>query len=373
MGANSTHPAALETGAPRPALLLFSDTDALYDDMLAAIAGARHRVWMETYIFAADEVGWAFAEALAARARAGVDVRLRVDSAGALETPYSKRIRRHFHQAGVELRWFNRLRRLVPAQINHRDHRKLLLVDEQSVYIGSSNILWSNSTRLCGDSCTHQLDMLVDGARLPHIIASATALWQQLEEDSNRWQPLSAGASQLVPNSPHNRQRPLRSLYQALFEQARSTIQLAVAFFVPDPDTVYAIECAARRGVDVSLILPRYTDMPAARWAAHAWYARLLAAGVRIYEYLPSILHAKAAVVDSSWAVLGSGNFDYRSFFLNHELNLETRDAAFCRELQQVLVHTSTRCEEITREAWAQRPWSARAREKLIWPARRLL
>lgn len=119
-------------------LTLFLESDAVYDDMLAAIGDARESVWLETYIFSADALGWQFAEALAERARAGVPVRLCVDSAGALESPYSRRLRRYLTAAGVDLRWFNRFRRALPSRLNHRDHRKLLMIDGRRVYVGSS-------------------------------------------------------------------------------------------------------------------------------------------------------------------------------------------------------------------------------------------
>lgn len=352
-------------------LTLFVETDALYDDMLSAIASARERVWLETYIFSADTLGWQFAEALIESARARVDVRLRVDSAGALQSPYSKRIRRHLAKGGVDVRWFNRLRRFLPSRLNRRDHRKLLMVDNACVYVGSSNITWSNSRRLCGDSCTHQIDARIDGTLARRMTEYGTALWQgSTDQGEPGWQAVSDSGTQFVASSPAGRYQPIRTLYHALFEQAETSAYLASGFFVPDEDMVATVEQAARRGVDVRLILARHTDMKFTRWAAHALYARLLDAGVRIYEYLPSILHVKAAVTDSSWATLGSGNFDNRSFFLNYELNLETRDPALCRQLHETLLGDLARCEEITAEGWAKRSWLLRAREKLVWPLR---
>lgn len=358
-------------GASRGAgLVLFAETDTFFDAMLAAIATARKRVWMETYIFSADSVGWRFAEALAERARAGVDVRLQVDSAGAMEAPRSKRIKRYLAVAGVELRWFNRLRRLLPSQINRRDHRKLLAVDDRYVFVGSSNIVWSNSPQVCGDHSTHQLDLCIEPVRVPQVRQFVDALWDESGPITNAWRPVPEGESQLVPNSPHDRTRPLRSVYRALFDWAESSVYLAVGFFVPDEGTVRTVEQAAQRGVDVHLILPGHTDMPPALWAGHALYARLLDAGVHIHEYLPSILHVKAAVADGQWALLGSGNFDNRSFFLNYELNLESRDTAFCQTLQNALIDDLDRCEPITRNAWRRRTWWARTKEILVWPFR---
>lgn len=355
-------------------LTLFLESDTVYDDMLATIGDAKESVWLETYTFSADEIGWQFAEALAERACAGVHVRLRVDSAGALESPYSRRIRRYLHKAGVDLRWFNRLRQVLPSRLNHRDHRKLLMVDGQRVYVGSSNIMRSNSRRLYGAGCARQLDVRIDGVLTKRMAESGTALWEDGGRDTElAWEPVAEDDSQLVASSAFNPGRPLHTLYRTLFEQARHTAYMMVGFFVPDEDMVRTLESAVDRGVDVRLILPRHTDMPPTRWAAHALYARLLETGVRIYEYLPSILHAKMAVIDSGWATLGSANFDFRSFYLNYELNLETRDAEFCQVLHQVFLGDLERCDEITAEAWARRPWQDRALERLVWPVRRHL
>lgn len=287
-----------------------------------------------------------------------------------LESPYSKRIRRHLHRAGVELRWFNRFRSVLPSRLNHRDHRKLLMVDGRRAYVGSTNIMRGNSWRLCGDGCARQLDVRIEGSLAERMAESGTALWDGRGAKEPAWQPVAEGDSQLVASSAFSPDRPLRTLYRAILEQARTSAYLAMGYFVPDEDMLLVLERAVQRGVDVRLILPRHTDMPPTRWAAHALYTRLLAAGVRIYEYMPSIFHVKLAVVDSAWAVLGSGNLDYRSFYLNYELNLETRDTAFCQELQRVFLGDLELCEEITAEAWSRRPWQNRMKEKLVWPAR---
>lgn len=212
--------------------------------------------------------------------------------------------------------------------------------------------------------------MRIDGGLAKRMAELGTALWEGKNDSELARLPMTGGESQLVASSPFGPDRPLRTLYRALLEQARSSAYLAMGYFVPDEDMARTVERAAHRGIDVRLILPRHTDMPSARWAAHAFYARLLAAGVRIYEYLPSIFHVKMAVVDSAWAVLGSGNFDCRSFYLNYELNLETRDTGFCQELQRVFLGDLERCEEVTNAVWSRRPWHDRMREKLVWPVR---
>jgi cardiolipin synthase len=142
---------------------------------------------------------------------------------------------------------------------------------------------------------------------------------------------------------------------------------------VPDHLTRQALIKAARRGVQVRLLLPRKTDVPIARWAAHGSYARLLAAGVHIYEYLPRVLHAKVVLIDRRWAAVGTANIDYRSFFVNYELNLITADAVLCHDLQQQFEQDLLKSEQVQTLHWAQRPWLHRLAETLAWFIRRWL
>ena len=148
---------------------------------------------------------------------------------------------------------------------------------------------------------------------------------------------------------------------------------MTTPYFVPDHRTQHRLIEAAHRDVEVRLLVPAKSDVPLARWAARASYAALLHAGVRIFEYRPRMLHAKTAVVDGSWATIGTANLDYRSFFLNYELNLVSRNLDLCRRLQAQFDEDLAQSRQITAVSWPQRPSTERLLEAVGWMARRWL
>ncbi len=176
-----------------------------------------------------------------------------------------------------------------------------------------------------------------------------------------------------MPNQTRACLRRLRCSYGSLFAEARQSIRIATPYFVPDRRTQHGLVEAARRGVEVSLLVPRKSDVPVTLWAARAAYARLLAAGVRIYEYLPRMFHAKTAVMDGNWAIIGTANMDYRSFLLNYELNLFTRDGQLCRQLQAQFERDLAESAEIHLQVWAKRKWTEYFYEIIGWLSRRWL
>ena len=192
------------------------------------------------------------------------------------------------------------------------------------------------------------------------------------------WMPPLPSGDMLLSNHNHASRRAMRKVYRDGFASARCCIDVATPYFVPDHLTRQALMMAARRGVQVRLLLPRKTDVRIARWAAHAFYERLLDAGVNIYEYLPRILHAKIVVIDGQmtagrWVAIGTANIDYRSFFVNYELNLITADPVLCHDLQQQFEMDLQQAEKIEALHWARRPWIHRLAEALAWLVRRWL
>lgn len=348
----------------------FTEGDALYEAMLDSIAGARRRVWLETYIFADDEIGRRFAEALTERARAGLDVRLHIDAAGSALC-FSSRLEHYLLTQGVQLRWFHRWRWREPLRYNRRNHRKLLVVDDSEAYLGGFNIHRENSRLIYGEQRWRDSHVQCRGA----LAVQAARLFDAFWRGNRRWAlPRTAGtASVLMPNHTRLCRRQLHCAYAAMAEGAQSAIWVTTPYFVPDHRTQEALITAARRGRDVRVLVPRKGDVRLARWAARAAYAKLLRAGVRIFEYLPRVLHAKTAVVDEAYAVLGTANLDYRSFFLNYELNFITREPDVCRQLVEQFEKDLEESEEICAGRWATRPWTEHLTETVGWLARRWL
>lgn len=349
---------------------LFFEGDALYDAMVQSIARARHRVDFETYLYATDEVGRRLGEALAERARAGVAVRLLVDaagSAGAFSRDVAASLRRH----GVVVRRFHRWLWRRPLRFYRRDHRKLLVIDGREAYVGGFNIHRQSSRAAYGDGRWRDTHVRLRG----RLAAEAADVFDTFWAGEHRWSPVSprAEGDVLIPNHSRTCRRQLHCLYLRLLRTSQTRLDLTTPYFVPDHRTQEELVQAAQRGVEVRLLLPGKSDVPITRWAARAAYARLLSAGVRIFEYQPRVLHAKTAVVDGTVATLGTSNLDYRSLFVNYEINLFSGTRALCAALDRQFEEDLVCAEEVTVHGWSRRPWISVGAETIGWLARRWL
>jgi cardiolipin synthase len=327
-------------------------------------------VRMESYIFASDEVGWQFAEALSERAAAGIDVRLHLDAAGAWRSS-SLALQRYLRERSVRVRWFHRWNWRQPLRYNRRNHRKLLVVDESVAYIGGFNIHRESSRRFYGESRWRDTHAEISGL----LVNDATQLFDAIWRGHRRWMPAQHGgrATSLVSNHTPACSHQIRCLYSDAFASARERIYLTTPYFVPDLLTQQRLMKAARRGIDVRLLVPSKSDMPITRWAAHAFYGALMSAGVRIYEYLPRMLHAKTVVIDGRWATLGTANLDYRSFFLNYELLLSMMGRRECALLEQHFFQDLSESQLVVADTWARRRWAEKLLEGVGWVLRRWL
>ncbi len=359
------------TGSSRsPAdMELFTEGDALYAAMLDSIRGARRAVRLESYLFAADEIGWEFAYALVERARAGVRVRLHLDAVGAFGES-SLALARILREQGAQVKWFHRWSWRRPLRYNRRNHRKLLVVDDRVAYIGGFNIHRESSRRVVGDARWRDTHAAVSG----ELVRDAAKLFDAFWRGHRRWTPAQrGGGASLVSNHTRVCRHRIRCLYSEAFAGARERIYLSTPYFVPDLLMQQRLMKAARRGVDVRLLVPSRSDVPLTRWAAHAFYAALIAAGVRVYEYLPRMLHAKTVAIDGRWAALGTANFDYRSFYLNYELVLAAADARVCGLLERQFLDDLTESLPVSAGRWARRRWQQRVLEGVGWAMRRWL
>ena len=358
----------------RGAFHLFVEGDDLYDAMIAVIDRAEHHIRMESFIFAADEVGQRFASALGRKARAGLDVRLHLDSFGSAFRGF-RDLQRELEGAGVRFQWFHPFRLSRPLQYRQRNHRKLLVVDEREAFLGGFNIRRLNSRALHGETRQRDSHVRVAGELAPLAAVLFDRLWhdhgqpraEAIPEDMTGLEAL------LVPSYSHHCQQRLACLHAGLIENARRHVYLTSPYFGPGTIVEAALRAAAGRGVDVRLLVPRRGDPPAAGWATRAAYEPLLAAGVRIYEYLPRKLHAKTSVIDEEWAVVGSANLDYLSLFLNQELVLIARDRTLAEALRVQYQRDLECTAEVSLHQWHRRSWRSRGLELLGWVARRLL
>lgn len=366
------------------AVLLLQDGPATYRAMLAAIATARDHINLETYIIEDDEVGQRFAEALIDKQRQGVQVHLIRDSAGTFATPaaFFERLAAN----GIRVLEFNPVNPLLAGkdwQLNRRDHRKLLIVDGRTAFLGGINI---SSVYSSGSSAQkspvrpddslgwRDTDLQLQGPVVAELQKLFLATWasQQGEPPVVRnWfpRPETAG-NQVVRAIGSSPEEPYSLIYATLLSaigSAETSVRLTNAYFAPDPQLLAALEAAAQRGVDVTLILPGRTDSWLVFHAGRGYYDRLLRAGVKIHERRGAILHSKTALIDGIWATVGSTNLDWRSFLHNHELNAVVLGAEFGRQVQAMFDKDLAASDTITLELWERRALDLRLKE---WFAR---
>ena len=344
--------------------------DVLYEAMLEAIAGARRRVCLETYIFAWDEVGQRFGAALMERARAGVHAHLLVDAFGSLGL-LPRWAQAELAGAGVRVRRFHRWQWRDPWRYNRRDHRKLLVVDGRTVFLGGFNIHRQSSLAAFGPQRWRDTHLELSGPAAAQAELLFDVFWRYRRGRAAAIRRLG----RLLLLSNHNRRgrRALRRVINGLLGSARRRAWISTPYFVPDRRLQTRLLAAAGRGVDVRLLVPGKSDVALARWAAHAAYARLLEGGVRIFEYQPRVLHAKTIVVDGRRCLVGTANLDYRSLRHNYEVSLRDSDPSLGRSLELHFEADLADALEVEHAAWSRRHGLHYLAETVGWLARRWL
>lgn len=332
-------------------LMLLQSGAAYFPQLCADIDAAHHSIYMETYIFAADETGQMVSVALRRAAARGVSVRLMLDGFGSAELP--QRWVDDLRSAGVEVQWFRR--KISPLTLRRsrlrRLHRKLVVVDGETAFVGGINIIDDIPQR--SGLAAPRLDyaVRVQGTVTGEIHAAmrhlwGTVTWANLHRHSRRihWrlkeakkQPVATDVALVLRDNLRHR-RDIERAYLKAVAAAQQEIIIANAYFLPGRVFRRALRQAVQRGVRVVLLLQGKVEYRLQHYATHALYEELLGSGIEIYEYLPSYLHAKVAVVDGRWATVGSSNIDPFSLLLAREANLVVRDAGFAGEVRASLL-----------------------------------
>lgn len=322
---------------------LLVDGAATFDALIADISQAQRHVHLEYYIFEPDMTGARVSAALCERANAGVRVRLLLDAIG------SSRLSREFlaplREAGVDVAFFHRtrlrLRRLWRPKINLRNHRKIAIIDGRIGFTGGINITDEENERL-RDNAYHDLHVRIEGEAVRWLQLAFIEDWAYASAhtpvETDLWPEAAvAGISaQVLPAGPDSPWEAIHRTMLAAIHGAQQRVWLATPYFVPGEAARMALTSAALRGVDVRLLVPARSDSLLVTAAARSYFDELQAAGARVFEY-PRMLHTKALLVDSEIAILGSSNFDNRSFRLNFELCVLFADAGVAGDLERVL------------------------------------
>jgi cardiolipin synthase A/B len=358
---------------------LLQDGPATYEAMLSAIASARDHVNMETYILDDDAVGQRFAQALIDKQLQGVQVNLIHDSVGTLNTPpaFFERLQ----ASGIRVLQFNPVNPLQTRKVwelNQRDHRKLLIVDGSTAFLGGINISGVYSSSPLTHATAPQADALpwrdtdlqLQGPVVADLQKIFMGAWQSQKgeplEARNYYpqqQPQGRQLVRVIASSPDESYSRIYGTLISAIHHAQTRIRITNAYFVPDAQLLAALEGAAQRGVDVSLILPAQTDSWLVFHAGRVHYSRLLRAGVKIYERRGAILHSKTALIDGVWATVGSTNLDWRSFLHNHELNAVVLGADFGAQVQTMFDRDLQQSDAVTLAQWERRALGPRIKE----------
>jgi cardiolipin synthase A/B len=332
---------------------ILEDADGNYPVWLEAISAAKRVVYLENYIIEEDAVGRAFGDALAERARSGVQVRVIRDWLGSMGGA-SRGFWRRLEAAGVEIRCFNPLSLASPFGWVTRDHRKMIAVDGEVAFVTGLCI----SQRWKGNPERRippwrDTGLEIRGPAIVDVEQAFADLWESMGEPIPSAELATPGAIaeagdvalRVVAGTPST--AGLFRMDQLVAAIARQSLWLTDAYFVGVTPYVQALRAAARDGVDVRLLVPNTTDLPLVRSMSRAGYRSLLDAGVRIFEWNGSMLHAKTAVVDGRWSRVGSSNLNIASFIGNYELDVAVEDQAFAHEMEEMYLRDLDNATEI--------------------------
>ncbi len=361
-------------------VVLLQDGPATYEAMFTAIRNARDHINLETYIIEDDEIGNRFADALIEKQAQGVQVSFIYDSVGAINTP--KAFFKRLTDSGIKVVEFNPINPLTAKKgwdVNQRDHRKLLIVDGETAFLGGINISsvysggsFSKRTRKHPEGALPWRDthLQVAGPVVGEFQKLFLATWEKQKGETlaprGYFPPLGNKGKEIVRAIGSSPDEPYSLIYATLISaigSAETTVHLTNAYFVPDPQLLAALKDAVQRGVDVRIILPSNTDSWLVFHAGRSYYAELLGAGVKIYERRDALLHSKTALIDGVWSTVGSTNLDWRSFLHNEEVNAVILGQAFGAQMRAVFETDLAASNPITLEQWERRPLSDRLKE----------
>jgi cardiolipin synthase len=348
--------------------------DQIFPSMLQAIRAAEKTIDFETYIYWSGSIGKEFTDALAERARAGVKVNVLLDWIGSMKIDDASMDA--MRQAGVQLHRYHKPVWWKLARLNNRTHRKLLVVDGRIGFTGGVGI--ADKWRGNAQDPDHWRDThyRIEGPVVGQIQAVFNDNWTKATGvvlDGDDYFPaiptvpaVDSMPAQMFSSSPTGGSESMHLMYLMAITAARHTINLSNSYFVPDELAVKALVAAAKRGVKVRIITPGANiDSDIVRAASHERWGELLAAGVKIAEFQPTMFHVKGLVVDSLLVSVGSTNFDNRSFILNDEANLNVLDAAFAKKHEAVFEDDWRHARQMTLRQWEDRPWTDKLAGKL--------
>jgi cardiolipin synthase len=349
--------------------------DEIFPAMLQAIRSAQSTINMETYIYWSGKVGYEFATTLAAKARAGVEVRVLIDWVGSL--PFDEKLIHIMTGAGVRFERYRPVYWYTLDRVNNRTHRKLVIVDGQVAFTGGVGIAdnWLGDAR--SPSEWRDTHYQIEGPAVSAFQAAFAENWLETTGETLQGekfyptlQPAGSLGAQLILSSRPGGSENMELMMLSAMAAAKHNLRIGMAYFVPDDVALQQILDARRRGVAVDVIVPNFlTDVPIVRKGSRYVWGQLLEAGVRIYEFQPTMYHPKLLIVDDVWVSFGSTNLDERSLRLNDEASLNVYGKDFARTQIGLFNADMAQSRQVTLVEWRARPLSEKFTD---WLASRL-
>ena len=358
---------------------LYENGGDFFDALFVGITTATTSLQAEFYIIKADSTGLEFARLLIEAAARGVEVALIYDFVGCYDTPssYFKRL----EQAGVRCLAFN-----IPAfsrlrWLDRRDHRKMVLVDGKSAYLGGMNIGDAYAGTGEGPERWRDAGLCLRGPAARELQAIFRETWAMesgeelpLPEVNRHIIEEKGDADVMIVNgAPHHTRSAIRSAFRLAMAGARHSIRIMTPYFLPGPRMVRALLRAHRSGIKVQMILPSISDVPLVKLISQAYLTPLVQAGIEVYERQDVILHAKVMLIDETWVTLGSANLDHRSFHRNFEINVVVDSHDFGAQVWRMFDEDLTLSRRVAVGEYARRGWLERLLIWLLTPLRRFL
>ena len=349
-------------------LQLYAYGRDLYDAMLEAIDAAQESIYLETYIWKDDAVGEEFQTHLARKAAEGVQVYVIFDRFGNLVVP---RAFKSSFDPLIHVLEYTALRRpwqLLDPRRYALDHHKLLIVDGKTSFIGGYNLgaLYATEWR-----DTH---LRLRGPGAAELARAFIGFWNRFcpahEQITQRYHHPFDALITISQNEAMRASFPIRDMYIAAIDEAEQSILLTTAYFVPDHMLLDALKSAVRRGVDVRVLIPWNSNHVVANWITHSYFTDCLRAGIRIFGYRYTMLHAKTCTIDGQWSTIGTCNLDRLSLVGNYEINVGVYSEELARQMSALFAEDTAERFELTMEQWKSRPWYDKVSERILAPLR---
>ncbi len=368
---------------------VYHDGDRFFEALESAMQEAKHSIDMESYIFMLDQAGERVLHALQAATARGVRVRLAVDGIGS--STWTRALRQRATDARILFKVYHELpwerwwrggragpgrRRLsaVLRRLNARNHRKVCIIDGVRAFVGSMNVAAYHLPSLVGGEAWRDTGVSVEGSDVAVLSDSFEEIWiGSWRRLRRRLKKKRAQSSELVRLNLRHKQRQANYIDLLIRTvRARQRVWITNAYFVPDGSILRALAIAARAGVDVRILVPRFSDIVFMPWIASAFHLGLLRAGVKVFEYQRSILHAKTMLIDD-WGLVGSSNLNHRSLLHDLEADVVLADEKACQALESQFLQDCVESRQITLQNWRARPFLERTLGRILLAFRYLL